>query len=124
VATSGASVAQATRGTVVSYTNSQRATTTFTVHRPRRGYRKGRRCVTRRPRGVRKPKRCTLYKRVKGSFTHEDVAGANSLRFTGRLGGKTLKPGRYRLSAVASNESGKSAPARTNFSVKKPPRRR
>ena len=80
--------------------------------------------MARKPRGVRRPRRCTIYKNVKGSFTHEALPGANSLRFTGRLNRKTLKPGRYRLTAVATNSFGKSTPARTNFSVKKPRRRR
>jgi hypothetical protein len=120
-ARSGLSIAQTKTGTVLSYRNTQPATTTFTVQIPARGYRSGKRCVSRRPRGVRNPKRCTIYRSVKGSFMHEDGVGPNSFRFTGRVGGRTLAPGSYRLTAVAANLFGKSPAARTSFSVKKPP---
>jgi hypothetical protein len=108
----------------VSYTNTQPATTRFTVQRRSRGYRKGGRCVRRKPRSGLNPKRCSLYRAVKGSFSHNDTPGPNSLRFTGRLGRRTLRPGPYRLTAVARNPSGKSAAVRTSFTVKKPRRRR
>ena len=123
-ARSGPSVARARPGTVVSYTDTQTATTRFTVHRRSRGYRKGGRCVRRKPRPGLNPKRCSLYRAVKGSFSHDDTPGPNSLRFTGRLGRKTLKPGPYRLKAVARNPFGKSTAVRTSFRVKKPRRRR
>lgn len=67
-------------GTTVTYRDSQAATSTFTVLR----------CL--RP-------RCVRYTTV-GSFTHKDKAGANSFRFTGRLRGRKLKPGSYRLRVV------------------------
>ena len=34
---------------------------------------------------------------MKGSFTHSGQAGQNSFKFSGRLNGKGLKPGSYRL---------------------------
>jgi hypothetical protein len=40
--------------------------------------------------------------RVPGGFTRSDTAGRNALRFTGRIGGRALAPGRYRLSATPS----------------------
>lgn len=46
------------------------------------------------------------------SFTHAGAAGANTLRFAGRLRGRTLKPGRYRLQALAP---GAPAPVRAPF---------
>jgi hypothetical protein len=42
------------------------------------------------------------WRRVKGSFTHAGAAGANSRRFSGRLRGRALRPGRYRLLATPS----------------------
>jgi hypothetical protein len=78
-ALSGASIARTRKvGTTVSYSDSQAATTTFTVFR-----------VLGR-------------KRVKsiGSFTHSDAAGPNRFTFTGRVAGRALRPGRYRLAAT------------------------
>jgi hypothetical protein len=84
-------------GTNISYRDTQAATTTFTVRQPRRGIRRGRSCV--RPRRGQSGRRCTRNVPV-GRFTHRDRAGANSLHFTGRVGGRKLKPGSYRLQAV------------------------
>ena len=93
----GGSVARRT-GTKVTYTDSQAATTTFTVARVLPGRKRGKRCVKPTSRN-RSAKRCTRFVRVRGSFTRVDVAGKNTFRFTGRLRRKALKPGRYRLSA-------------------------
>jgi hypothetical protein len=58
------------------------------------------------------------YVRVRGGFSHRDRAGTNRFRFTGRLGRRTLAPGRYRLVAVANDGAGqKSATRRTTFRV-------
>jgi uncharacterized delta-60 repeat protein len=93
----GGSISSRT-GAKVSYSDSRAATTTFTVARVLPGRRSGKRCVppTARNRGA---KRCTRFVGVRGSFSHVDVAGKNSFRFTGRVRGKALKPGPYRLDA-------------------------
>lgn len=117
-ASRGPSVRAAARtGTVVSYVGSQAATTTFTVQRPSAGRRSGRRCVKAGKRN-RKAKRCTRYVAV-GSFTHRDVVGANRFRFSGRLHGRKLTPGRYRFRAVPRNVGGTGAPALKGFRVKR-----
>jgi uncharacterized delta-60 repeat protein len=98
----GASVARRKRktGTTVSYTDTLAATTRFTVLKPVRGVRDKRgRCV--KPRKPLRGKRCTRYVSV-GGFKHADVAGRNSFHFTGRVRGRKLRPGRYRLRAVPS----------------------
>jgi len=46
------------------------------------------------------------FKPVPGSFTESAVAGKNKFHFDARLGGKRLKPGRYRLVAVATDGAG------------------
>ncbi|MCU0312585.1 MAG: hypothetical protein MUC84_00805, partial [Solirubrobacteraceae bacterium] len=96
----GASVARDT-GARVTYTTSRAATTRFTVARRLPGRRVGRRCgaPTRR---TRRAPRCTRLARVPGGFTRSDTASRNALRFTGRIGGRALAPGRYRLSATPS----------------------
>jgi hypothetical protein len=96
-ASQGASLASRLRlpiGTTVSYQDSMAATTTFTVLRHAPGHRKGRKCAAGRPR--KHQRRCTRSISL-GSFTHADTVGSNSLHFTGRMGGRKLKPGRYTL---------------------------
>jgi hypothetical protein len=81
-------------GTTISYRDSQTATTTFTVLRPVAGHKKGSRCLAGAPR--KRQKRCTRDISV-GSFTHADTAGDVRVHFTGRVRGRKLKPGSYRL---------------------------
>ena len=106
------------RGATIGYRDSEQATTTLVVQRQVRGYLAGRRCLGHRPtkhRGRLKP--CTLFVSA-GSFAHADSVGANHLRFTGRVGGKPLRVGRYRLRAVAHNASGQTSRAVTaSFSI-------
>jgi hypothetical protein len=54
---------------------------------------------------------------VRGSFTHTGNAGSNRFKFTGRLGGKSLKPGTYRLTAVATAGSSKSKIKQATFKI-------
>jgi hypothetical protein len=98
--------ASAKVGTIVSYSDSQAATTTFTVLRPTGGVRSGKRCIARGhgQRGAHH-KRCTAYIKL-GSFAHTDSAGSNRFRFSGRLAGGKLAPGKYRLTATPRNAAG------------------
>jgi hypothetical protein len=81
--------------TTISYDDWARARTTFTVEH----------CVGRR--------RCT----VLGRFRHTDHPGINRPRFSGRLAGKPLAPGRYTIVAVAAAGATTSRPARARFEV-------
>jgi hypothetical protein len=115
---SGPSVVAARRatGAIVSYTGTQAATTTFTVQRARTGRKRGKAC--RRPsRANRRGKRCTYYTGA-GSFKRVDAAGVVRFRFTGRVNGHTLKPGRYRLKAVPRNAAGSGRAAYAKFRIK------
>ena len=114
---SGPAVAAAARGTRIGYDISAAATTTFTVQRPTVGRKKGAGCVRARRRPP-KAKRCTRYVRV-GAFTHADVAGKSRFRFTGRVGGRKLKPGAYRLRAVPRNSAGAGRAVTKRFRVKR-----
>lgn len=68
----------------------------------------------------RKRKRCTRYV-LKGSFTVNGKAGKNDLKFSGKVGKRTLKPGTYRLTLVATDPKGlKSKQARLAFRVLRP----
>jgi hypothetical protein len=94
----------------VTYRLNVATTVRFTVRRVRPGRRSGRgaRCVAQTRRN-RRAARCTREVPLRGSFTHAARAGANSLRFTGRLGGLRLRPGAYRLVATPAPAG---APAR------------
>ena len=96
-ANSGASVARARRppiGTTISYRDSTAATTTFTVFKIVTGHNQGGRCVAGSP-GPRQ-RRCTRRVPI-GAFIHGDTAGSVRVRFSGRVHGHKLKPGRYLL---------------------------
>jgi hypothetical protein len=83
-------------GTRIKFSLSQAARVTFTIHRARA---KGR------------------WAKV-GSFKRDAASGANSLRWSGRVGKRALKPGRYRITAKARAGSGPpSEPRRRRFKV-------
>ena len=81
----------AARGTRIRWRLSEPARVTLRVDRVRLGFRRGERCVARRPRtgGVR---RCKRYSRV-GSFARTAQAGRTALRFNGRVRRRALRRG-------------------------------
>jgi predicted esterase len=83
-------------GTTLSYSNTAAGRTTFTVRR-----KTGR----------------TLH--VVGSFAHTDIIGANRVRFTGRLHGKRLAPGLYRVYARTKADAGFSGTITRYFTILK-----
>ncbi|HEY8775548.1 MAG TPA: choice-of-anchor Q domain-containing protein, partial [Gaiellaceae bacterium] len=89
---------RAAKGTTISFSLSEAATVTFKVDRVLPGIRKGRRCVAKTARR-RRGRACTRYVPVKGTLTQAGTAGANSVAFDAKLGGKLLRPAAYRLSA-------------------------
>ena len=62
-------------------------------------------------------KRRGRYRKVRGSFTVPGKAGNNRFLFRGRIGGKTLKPGSYRLVAQVIRGRQKSRAKRSPFRV-------
>jgi hypothetical protein len=106
-------IAAKSRGTLISYTDTQSATTVFTVQRAiGTGVISHGKCV--KPSAKHKGRKCTRYQKV-GRFKHADAAGLNRFRFTGRVGGKRLRRGRYRLISRPVNAAGKAGPSHTNF---------
>ncbi len=83
-------------GTTVSYALSTSAMVSFSVERATGGRRVGKRCVKQTGSNS-DHKRCTRFLPGKGSFSVNGAAGANQFKFSGRLNGKALKPGSYRL---------------------------
>lgn len=109
-------VAAATVGTTVVYKLSEPATTTFTIEQGTVGHKNAGRCRAGAPR--RGQKRCTRYTPRRGSIVRTGDAGLSSFRFMGRLRGKSLERGRYRLIALAVDSAGnKSTPLRRPFRI-------
>ncbi len=118
-ATSGASVVLSGRaGTLITFTLNEPATVTFSGERSQTGRIVGHRC---RPQtsSNRKAKPCSLFVTVQGSFNWSGKTGANTFRFTGRINGRRLARGSYRLVASARDLSGNLAtPVRIPFKVR------
>ena len=118
---SGPSIARKKRkarktGSSVSYTVNEAANVTFTVQRQVKGHRKGKKCVVKRKKG----KRCKLFKTLNGSFARSSTAGKNTFKFTGRLGGKRLRPGSYKLIGTPVDAAGnKGKPQTKSFKIKR-----
>jgi len=119
-ARSGASViaAKTKPGTIVTYRLSASATVRFTVQRVTNGRRSGKRCVRRTSKN-RRARSCKRLVPVRGSFSRRRAAGAARFRFTGRLAGKRLSPGRYRVTATPISAGKKGKPAVAAFTVKR-----
>jgi uncharacterized protein (DUF2141 family) len=107
---SGPSIA-ARVGAVVTYSLSHAAKVTFRIERASAGRRVGGRCVKPRRSG-RRGKRCIRYSLVSGSFAHAGRAGSNKFKFSGRVHRRKLRPGRYRLRALARDAAGRQSQAR------------
>jgi hypothetical protein len=95
-------------GAIVSYIDTQSATTTFTVQHLVEGRRQGHSCV-KPTKHNRSHGRCTRTATI-GAFAHAGAVGANRFRFTGRVNGRKLAPGSYRLRVILRNAAG-NAPA-------------
>jgi len=56
--------------------------------------------------------------RTVGRLSRNGAKGANRIRFSGRLGKRTLRPGRYRAVITATDAAGNcSTPRRTSFRI-------
>jgi hypothetical protein len=105
-AKSGSAVASAKKkakpkgpvGTTVTFSLSEGGTVTvkFAVEQLTTGRKAGKRCVKQTAANKGKAK-CTLVKKLAGGFSDEGTTGQNHFKFSGRLGSKALKPGRYKL---------------------------
>ena len=91
-------------GTLITYTDSQAATTTLTVQRRVRGALHRGRCTAVRA-GSHGGRRCWRYVNV-GTVTHRDRVGQNRVGFTGSVRGRALSAGHYRMTAVPVSARG------------------
>jgi hypothetical protein len=83
-------------GSRVTYSLSAGATVAFSIERRLPGRKVGKRCVKKTKVNQGK-KRCSRFMGVRGKFTHSGQAGQSRFRFSGRIAGRSLKPGSYRL---------------------------
>jgi hypothetical protein len=114
-APSGPSALAAKRryGTTVSYTLNETASVRFTVVQSQPGRKNKRGTCVKQTKANRKARKCTRLVTLPGSFTRAGTVGANSFRFTGRLAGHKLKPGKYQLVATPTvgGKTGRAASA-------------
>jgi hypothetical protein len=100
-------------GARVSYTLSEPAAVRLGVERALSGRRVGGRCV--KPvRSNRSAKRCTRYALLRGGATLQGKVGRNTFALNGRAGNRKLRPGRYRLRAIATDPSGNTSLRRSS----------
>jgi hypothetical protein len=113
----------ARKGTTFRYSLSEAATVTFAIDRRTRGRRVRGSCRNQTP-ANRRLRPCTLVRRV-GAFRAQGTAGANSKRFSGRIGSRSLSPGSYRALVTATDAAGnRTRQATATFRVVAPRRRR
>jgi hypothetical protein len=105
------------RGGHLRFTLSEAARVTITISQERTGRRVDGRCraPSRRTRGARRCTRQVLVGRVR----RDARAGANAVRFSGRVVPHRLRPGRFRVVAVARDAAGNvSRPDRARFRLR------
>jgi len=107
----------ARRGTTLTFTLTEAARVTFTFERVLSGRRIGTAC--RAPNaGNRRRRACKRFVKVKGSLSSAGALGANTVRFTGRVGGRLLARGSYRVTVIAIDAAGnRSASKRLTLTV-------
>lgn len=112
----GAKGGKVRRGTTFRYTVSEAATVRFKIERKRSGRLVGGKCKPRTPKNQKRNK-CVSFKRV-GSRSQAAKAGANKLKWNGKLKGKPLVPGSYRATVVATDRAGgRSTPKTVGFRI-------
>jgi hypothetical protein len=106
----------------IAYRLSEAAEMTFKVQRAKKGRRVGGKCRRATAKNRSAPK-CTRYKNVRGSLGDDGQAGLNELLWKGRIGGKKLRAGRYRLVITAVDAVGNETTRRVKFRIKKKKKR-
>jgi virginiamycin B lyase len=103
-------------GTTFSFSLNVPASVTFTFTEPASGRKVGKTCVAQTKKNKKKP-RCTRTV-VAGTLTFSAHAGANKVRFEGRISKhKKLKPGNYTLLITATASGEHSTPSTLYFTI-------
>jgi hypothetical protein len=98
-------------GTRIGFSLSEPAVVSLRFRRALPGRRAGARCV-RVTRANRRAGRCTRYVTLRGAQAVAGRAGANRVTFDGRLRGRALAAGAYRLVAAPRDAAGNAGAAR------------
>jgi virginiamycin B lyase len=108
--------ARARKGTSFVYTLSEASRVLFTIEAQQKGRKVGRKCQ--KPSKKNKSRKsCTRYVKA-GTFAQAGAAGANTKKFSGKIGRRTLKPGKFRATLLATDAAGnKSQVKRLSFAV-------
>jgi sugar lactone lactonase YvrE len=101
----GPATARPRRVTTFRYRLSEPAAVAIRIERALPGRRVRRSCVAPGRKAVPRRARCSRLRRVV-VLRQQEAAGANDLRFSGRVRGKRLVPGRYRATAEAADAVG------------------
>jgi Tol biopolymer transport system component len=105
------------RGTAFRYVLSAPARVAIVIERREHGRRAGRRC-RRATRRLRTRRRCTRFVRAGTLVRRARPAGRNQTPFSGRIGRRALRVGRYRATLTAIDGAGKrSTPRRVFFRI-------
>jgi hypothetical protein len=103
--------------TSITYTLSEPAAVVMTFAQKTKGRKVGKSCKKQTAKNVKGHAACTLWVTV-GSLSRNAPVGASAVAFTGKVGKKTLKPGKYRVQLVATDPSKNRSAAKTlNFTV-------
>ncbi|MEA2268168.1 MAG: hypothetical protein QOC64_778 [Solirubrobacteraceae bacterium] len=104
-------------GTTITWMLNDRGTVSLSVQKLVAGRRVDGRCVA--ASAKRRGRACTRAVRV-GTLKRAAIKGENTVRFSGRVGKRTLRPGRYRMTVRATGSANRSTPAKTlTFTVVK-----
>jgi len=103
--------------TIVRYRVNAAAVVRFEVQRVAAGRRAGAGCVAPK-RANRGRSRCERFITLPGGFTRRRTPGADRLTFTGRVRGRALKAGHYRLVATPSVDERRGVAARARFRIR------
>jgi Ca2+-binding RTX toxin-like protein len=106
-------------GTAFRFRLSEPASVRIALRRAETGRRSGGRCL-RPTRRLRRARRCTRFVAVRGgALTRRNLAaGRGRIGFSGRIGRRALRPGRYRATLTATDTAGnRSRPRQASFRV-------
>ncbi len=103
------------KGTTFSFSLDQPAKVKVAISRELAGRKVGKKCKP-PTRALRRKRRCTRLQGV-GTLTRGAHTGTNRIKFTGRIGRRALKPGRYQAAFTATDAAGTSKPSVLRFTI-------
>ena len=101
---------KAKAGTTIRFTLSKAAKVSIVVARKGTGRKVGTRCV-KQTTSNRRRTACVLYTTSGTQSNVSRKAGANAVKFSGKIRGRLLKPGNYRFTLLATDSGGRKSKA-------------